>query len=391
MKKKEMIMNRDNLIKVALLVDEYFGALNTAFGGYGFLARNVIAKHLPDENISVDVLLRRGDSKYFAKEHIVDGVKVIEVPKKSFFARKWLKRQEYNLFLSIELTTASYNIIRLVEQPKLLLWIQDPRPWYEWREIFTVKLFPETCYWDSRAYEYVHHLAEEGRVRFISQAEFLNSKARDLYRLKNEHPIEIVRNPIDVNDVDESCLENKRDVIIFLGRIESVKRGWLFCEIAKKLPQYEFRVLGQTFREKEKNNSILRKYSNVKNLKFEGHVSGELKIQHLREAKILINTSIHEALPVSFIEALLYGVLLVSNRNPDQLTERFGLWVGDVLGDGFDAVDKYVEAVKNIMNNEDRRRELSKEAHLYIKKYHDQNKVIPALKAQILDLCDQAE
>jgi hypothetical protein len=29
-------------------------------------------------------------------------------------------------------------------------------------------------------------------------------------------------------------------MIIFLGRIESVKRGWLFCEIAKKMPEYEF-------------------------------------------------------------------------------------------------------------------------------------------------------
>ena len=47
---------RRSPIKIALLVDEYFGAANTAYGGYGFLARNLIAKYLPDENVCLDVL-----------------------------------------------------------------------------------------------------------------------------------------------------------------------------------------------------------------------------------------------------------------------------------------------------------------------------------------------
>jgi hypothetical protein len=65
----------------------------------------------------------------------------------------------------------------------------------------------------------------------------------------------------------------------------------------------------------------------------------------------LINTSIHEALPVSFLEALSYGVCLVSNRNPDSLTEKFGIWTGDVLGNGFDKVDLYVDAVNSIYDD----------------------------------------
>ena len=42
-------------LKVALLVDEYFGGTGTVYGGYGFLARHLIAKHLPNENIEVEV------------------------------------------------------------------------------------------------------------------------------------------------------------------------------------------------------------------------------------------------------------------------------------------------------------------------------------------------
>lgn len=46
-------------LKVALLVDEYFGGTGTVYGGYGFLARHLIAKHLPNENIEVEVLIKK--------------------------------------------------------------------------------------------------------------------------------------------------------------------------------------------------------------------------------------------------------------------------------------------------------------------------------------------
>lgn len=62
-----------------------------------------------------------------------------------------------------------------------------------------------------------------------------------------------------------------------------------------------------------------------------GHVDGEEKKKYLMESKILVNTSIHEAIPISFLEALSYGTLIVSNRNPENLASQFGNWVGDVL------------------------------------------------------------
>ncbi|MEL4379654.1 hypothetical protein [Shewanella algae] len=46
-------------LRVALLVDEYFGGAKTKFGGYGFLARHLIAKYLPGDDIDVEVLLKK--------------------------------------------------------------------------------------------------------------------------------------------------------------------------------------------------------------------------------------------------------------------------------------------------------------------------------------------
>lgn len=386
-KKQEKEKSKKNKIKVALLVDEFFGGAGTAFGGYGFLARHYIAKYIPNDKIQLDCLLCF--SKNLEKIR-VDNIDVYKLPRDKKIARDWLHKQDYDIFLSIELTSSSYQILKLNKEKKpLILWVQDPRPWYEWREINTVKLFPETCYWDTPVYEYVNYMNWLRKVKFITQGYFLEEKARDLYRLNDDLKMKYVPNPIDIDINYDVKLYPKKNHIVFLGRVESVKRGWLFCEIAKRLPEYEFFMLGQTYREKEKNSSIIDQYKNIKNLHFVGHVEGETKNKYLKDAKILVNTSIHEALPISFLEALSYGTLLVSNRNPEDLTSKFGIHVGNVLGDGFDKVDLYVEAIKKIIKNDEYRKKTSIEATEYIRKIHNVENFIKNIRNLLLNEASQ--
>lgn len=358
-------------IKVGLIVDEFFGGAGTAFGGYVFLARRYIARYIPNEDIQIDVLLGRG-KKYFSAQHFrEDNVDLYKLPKIGFMARRWLEKMNYDIYFSIELTT-NY-ILKYEPNPnkKLILWIQDPRPQYEWDEINTVKLFPEKSYYNQDIYDTVHDWNEQKRVIFISQGYFLNQKARDLYRLPENITIKYCPNPIDIDDNFDLKSLQKKNKIIFLGRIESVKRGWLFCEIAERMPEYEFYVLGQTFREKKENSAVMQKYLSIPNLHFSGHVDGIEKEKYLMEAKILVNTSIHEALPISFLEALSYGTLLVSNRNPENLTEKFGIYVGEVLGDGFDKVDLYTQAIRTLIENEQLRVKKAEAAINYVKQVHN--------------------
>ena len=126
-------------------------------------------------------------------------------------------------------------------------------------------------------------------------------------------------------------------------------------------------------------------YYTIPNLHFAGHVEGLEKERYLKEAKILVNTSIHEALPISFLEALSYGTLLVSNRNPEDLTSKFGIHVGDVLGDGFDKVDLYVDAINYLLSNDLEREKTSIEAIEYIKNIHNVPKFINDLRTVIMD------
>jgi glycosyltransferase involved in cell wall biosynthesis len=254
-----------------------------------------------------------------------------------------------------------------------------------------VKLFPESSYYDQQAYDLVNKLNKEGRVRFISQGYFLNPKACDLYGLPPDTPIRYLPNPVEFPSNPNAEDLPKKNNIIFLGRIESVKRGWLFCEIAKQIPEYDFYVLGQTFREKEKNSRIMTEYSGIGNLHFAGHVDGLEKKKFLTEAKILVNTSIHEALPVSFLEALAHGTLLVSNRNPENLTSQFGIWVGNVLGDGFDKVDAYVSAIRKIMQDDAFRKERAVAATAYIREVHSIEKFVRDMRQVVLETVGLSE
>ncbi|MDO4430225.1 MAG: glycosyltransferase family 4 protein [Lonepinella koalarum] len=378
----ETIKKSNQNFKIALLIDEYFGALGTGYGGYGFLARRLVAKYLNNANIQVDILLKTTSRKFgmFAKKHIIDNINVYEIPKKKWFAQRWLKNQKYDAYLSIEVT---FDLPLILDDKKIIFWIQDPRPLSDWEEIETVKLFPETNYYNQEQYDRIHNLYKDGRIIFASQAYFLNEKAKELYQLGNDVEITYLPNPIEIDEEFNLDSHVKKDMIIFLGRIESVKRGWLFCEIAKACPEYDFYMLGQTFYDAKRNSEILEKYKNIPNLHFVGHVDGDIKAQFLKDAKILVNTSIHEALPISFLEALSYGTLLVSNQNPENLTEKFGIYTGKVLGDGYESLELYVSAIKKIMVNEDNRITLAKKGIEYIKEVHNIPKFINDITAII--------
>lgn len=391
MKYKNINMKK-NKIKVGLIIDEYFGAANTAFGGYGFLARRYIAKYLPNENIEIDVLLGKAHKKYlgkyFSEKYTADNITLYRLPRNKYAAQFWLKKKKYDIYLSIELTYSYILENELDFNKKLILWIQDPRPLYEWDEINTVQLFPEKNYYDQKIYDLVNNWYVNNRIKFISQGHFLNKKAIDLYKLDANVDIQYIPNPIDIDHSFRLSTYKKKDIIIFLGRIESVKRGWLFCEIAKRMTHYNFYVIGQTFREKERNSVIIENYEKVENLFFVGHLEGEEKIKFLKDAKILVNTSIHEALPISFLEALSYGTVLVSNRNPENLTSQFGIHVGEILGDGFDKVDLFVSAIQELMSDSIKRNLLAQAAIDYIKDIHSVDHFISNMREVISTTLD---
>ena len=361
---------RRSKIKVAVVIDEYFGAAGTAFGGYGFLARHIVCKYLPSDDIHFEVLLPRRRRMFLPTRHAVDGIAVIRPPAWPWLPL-WLWLQKYDVYLTIELT---HDVIEFDPRPwkRIVHWIQNPRPWYVWRRIQAMKLIPEPCFFNARLNNLVNQAQKLGRVRFISQGYSLNDYARDLYILPDSVPIEDVPNPVpfDEDFAVDAC--PKENLVVFLGRLESQKRGWLFCEVARRMPEYQFVVIGKFHRLSDVNKSVLEPYFDgvIPNLRFAGHLEGDAKSDYLKRAKVLLNTSVWEGIPLSFLEALAVGTLIVSNANPDNLTARFGTYVGEVEGDGLDKVELYVSAIAALMREDERRNALARDAIEYVRNRH---------------------
>jgi glycosyltransferase involved in cell wall biosynthesis len=239
-----------------------------------------------------------------------------------------------------------------------------------------MKIIKEPSFFDQEDADFVRQLEKENRLKLISQGFSLNPLAKELYGLSDNVKIDYIPNPIDIDFDFDLKKQVKKNNIIFLGRLESQKRAWLFCETAKRMPEYEFYVMGKFFRLREQNEEALKPYMNgsVKNLRFVGHLDGEEKHRMIREAKILLNTSIWEGIPISWLEALEKGTLIVSNLNNEELPSKFGAFTGDNFGDGFEGVDSYCKAIKKLMEDDELRNRMAGDAVKYIRERHSRER-----------------
>jgi glycosyltransferase involved in cell wall biosynthesis len=97
-----------------------------------------------------------------------------------------------------------------------------------------------------------------------------------------------------------------------------------------------------------------------------GFVGGPGKLRALERSWVLVNTSVSECLPVSFLEAAAHGCAILSFVDPDGFASRFGIHVK-----GLD-----LESGLRWLLEEDRWRELGERGHAYVSEVHEKERVI---------------
>ena len=367
---------------VALLVDEFFGGWDTAIGGYGALARKYICRFIPNDDIQIDVLLNiHGGMR--TQHEVVDQTTLYRLPHHPAERHCWLDQQAYNLYLSIEMTEPSFRILDGYQlKVPLLYWIQDPRDlsMYQLRLRTVNRIRDGDWAYIKEVSPWIHELLRQKRLSFISQGDSLSAIGREMYHIPDRVPIADLPNPVEIDFKYELNVPPKENKIIFLGRLEAQKRVWIVCEIAKAMPHYEFYILGATGtgRDEAANAKTLEPYRNpdgsskIANLHFTGHVDGNVKNHHIKTAKLMLNTSFWEGIPVSWLEALSYGTLIVSAFDRDNMVERFGTFVGEVMGDGTDETDikRFTAAIEYWMRHDSERNATAQKAIEFVRNRH---------------------
>ena len=301
-------------------------------GGFGYLTW-MLGKKLSERGIDVSVVTQRRPGQ--GEEEWLDGIKVYGYPSHkaglgSLWARresmKYYRKADADIYHSQAISYNSYIAHVACPEKKHVLTFQDPYDREEWRRI--AKVIPK--YGTIK-----HQLWVEAEIRFLkdtckcldalySQAHFLIPKSVKLYGLTTEP--KFLPNPVPIPK--NSSEKAETPTVCFLARWDPQKRVEIFFKLAEQNPEINFIAMGKSH-DPEKDRRLRETYQHLPNLRLTGFVSEKEKQEILGKSWALLNTSIREALPISFLEALACKTPIISGENPDDLVSKYGYHVKD--------------------------------------------------------------
>jgi glycosyltransferase involved in cell wall biosynthesis len=140
----------------------------------------------------------------------------------------------------------------------------------------------------------------------------------------------------------------KREYVLWVGRFSPEKRPELFVKLARQIPEERFLMIGLVSDELTRRHyeSVEGDIQKTANLQFIPGVPFFGVEEFFDRAKLLVNTSLVEGFPNTFIQAMLSGVPLASlSFDPD------GIIRGDGLGiPPQEDINRFSEEITSLLN-----------------------------------------
>lgn len=133
-----------------------------------------------------------------------------------------------------------------------------------------------------------------------------------------------VPSPVDLPEREP--VKSTKPEVLFVGRWDRRKRIERFFELARLFPEVHFTAVGEAH-DGGYDRHLRERYGDLVNVEMPGFVPrfGGGGLYDLYErAWVIVNTSIREGLPYTFIEAAAWGCSILSELNPERFAERFG-------------------------------------------------------------------
>ena len=326
-------------------------------GGFGRCTRT-IGGALAERGIDVSVVVPRGDGQRPVEE--LDGMTVRSFPLWKYpFTASIYRRCDADVYHSEDPSWGSRVAMEAMPGRRHMVTCQNPKSREDWDEVN--RFYPAR----RRLFNALLGGALEETVRRMdavySQAWYAVPKAREVYGLEADpgflpNPVEIPGGRPEKADEPTIC---------FLGRFDGEKRPELFFELARRFPGARFIAMGKAH-SPDRDRRLRRRYGGIPNLELPGFVEGREKRGLLEEAWILVNTSVSECLPVSFIEAAAHRCAILSFHDPDGFASEFGRHVTD--GD----LDR---GLLSLLEDEEWR-DRGEKGHEYVSDVHEKGRVV---------------
>ena len=370
-------------MRLGIVSGEFFDYDLGGVGGFGWAARSVgrlFAEH-PELEIEPVYLSGRG---LRSPPDALDGVPFVvrgEGPRRYLSA---LRRHRPDLLLAVDYRPGFWPVLAGLPRTPLLVWSRDPRGEDEWNALARLRL-PHDEHTRPAGVERIgcrsmRLVAAAGRLlarplAFASPAPELTARrAADAFGVSLDD-MALLPNPID--DSPPAAQEDERPTVVFLGRLDPYKRPWLAVELGRRLPDVRFVLAGRSHAEGRRGWQPSDLPANVE---LAGHVGESDKRELLGRAWVLLNTSLHEGLPVSFLEALAAETPIVASLDPERVVSRFGTLVAPATGDGTAGLDSYEASLRELLADADRRRELGRLGRAWVTATHTPDRFVAGLR-----------
>ena len=156
--------------------------------------------------------------------------------------------------------------------------------------------------------------------------------------------------------------------VLWVANFKSWKKPEAFIELARRFKNKDnvrFVMIGEPSPETSWQEKLEREIEVLSNLSYLGKLSQDQVNEEMATADIFVNTSLYEGFANTFIQAWMRRVPVVSlHFNPDDLltSGEIGLHSG--------SFDKLVKGVKDLVDDEDRRKVMGENAQLYAFQHH---------------------
>ena len=135
--------------------------------------------------------------------------------------------------------------------------------------------------------------------------------------------------------------------ILWVGRIAYQKRPELLFKLAKALPEFDFIMVGPSTSQIELANRISFEAKQISNLEYLGHLPIEAVEKLFNSSHALINTSIVEGFPNTYLQAWSRGIPVFSFIDPDNFITDYD------LGGCVDSIEEMACSIKKTLQEKE--------------------------------------
>jgi glycosyltransferase involved in cell wall biosynthesis len=366
-------------MKLGIVADEFFCQEVGRMGGFGWAARQVAAFFNSRRELGVHVTFFAARPPSPGDPARIHDTSIVFCDPRAAHPGA-LDSCKPDLLLTMDFRTRYRTILDVLQSVPLLVWVRDPRPPEIQRSLNALRLLHDRSSPQGIKTPDCRSLAGLTAVRvqaavpvlLATPAPTLASAVTSTYGVRD---MDCVFLPNIVDPIGEPVTKSQTPRVIFLGRLDPIKRPWLFVELARSFPAVEFLMLGQPHFYGPGSWAAVDLPQNVRLL---GHIDGTQKQQIVSSAWVVVNTSIHEALPTSFLEALARETPLLSFTDQEEVASRFGHVVPWCGGDGMKGLGDLAAGLRRLLDDEPLRTGLGREGRRWVEETHNGTRFLHA-------------